>query len=112
MGALHSVSKVSEASFLPATLDRVRRCPARHEYIELHFSTPEGSWTWCFPEPPQHRGRATSGPIALVLGAYGPQAHRCRNGHVGTAMPSGKALPMILNGAEVVVDRTLAASGL
>jgi hypothetical protein len=30
--------------FLPATLEGVRRCPARSEYVELCFSTPEGPW--------------------------------------------------------------------
>jgi len=64
----------AEEAFLPATLEVVRPCPARPEYVELCFSTPEGAWNWCFPRPPQRR-RPPTGPIALRSGPYGVHAY-------------------------------------
>ena len=40
-----------DSEFLSATLESLRRCPARGEYVELCFTTAEGEWSWCFPEP-------------------------------------------------------------
>jgi len=96
--------------FLPATLELVRRCPARPEYVELCFVTSEGSLKWCFPEPPRRRGRSAGGPLALVLGPYGVQAHRVGETSLGTALQSSSALPMILAGAEVHVACRLVAT--
>ncbi len=96
--------------FVPATLEGVRRCPARPEYIELCFTTPEGSWSWCFPEPARQRKRPAS-PIALMLGPYGVLARRVLSGGFGSTLDGSAALPMILAGADVVVARRLVAAG-
>jgi hypothetical protein len=95
-----------EQTFLPATLEHVRRCPARAEYIELCFTTPEGSWNWCFPEPERVRKRSAS-PIALTLGPYGIVARKVIDTRLGTVVDTAAAVPMILAGAEVVVARRL-----
>ena len=99
-----------ECSFVPATLERARRCAARPEYIELCFVTPEGPWTWCFPVPSRRRNRAAV-PLALTLGAYGVQARPVRAGSLGPTMPSSSALPMILAGADIYIARSLVSSG-
>lgn len=96
--------------FLPASLEVVRRCPARSEYIELCFTTPEGSWKWCFPEPPRRR-KPPAGPLALTVGLYGAQAHVIGEDGLGPALPSSSALPMILAGADVYVARKLVSAG-
>ena len=96
--------------FLPATLDAVRRCPARPEYTELCFSTPEGPWNWCFPEPPRRRARR-DGAVALTLGPYGVQARLVCEDGFGPALDGAAALPMILAGATVVVARRLVTAG-
>lgn len=96
--------------FLPATLEGVRRCPARSEYIELCFSTPEGPWNWCFPEPPKRRNRPAR-PVALTLGPYGVQARLVRESGFGPVLDGSAALPMILAGAAVVVARQLVTAG-
>jgi hypothetical protein len=99
-----------EDGFLPATLDVVRRCPARSEYLELCFTTPEGSLKWCFPEPSRRR-KQPPGTLALMLGRFGVQAHRIRDGgELGPALLSSTALPMILAGAEVRVARELVSA--
>ncbi|SHM65136.1 hypothetical protein [Cryptosporangium aurantiacum] len=95
--------------FLLATLGQVRRCPARADYLELRFSTDEGEWDWCFPEPPAARRRPLR-PLALRLGTYGVQAHLVRDGTLGTAVPTAAAVPTILAGAPVYVDRRLLRS--
>jgi hypothetical protein len=95
-----------EEPFLPATLELVRRCPARSEYIELCFTTPEGSWKWCFPQPPRRR-RKPAGAVALTMGPYDVQAHLVRDGGLGPALQISSALPMILAGADVYVARGL-----
>ena len=100
-----------EELFLPATLEGVRRCPARPEYAELCFSTPEGAWNWCFPEPPQPRGPRPVRPIALTLGPYGVQARLVRESGFGPALDGSAALPIILAGATVVVARQLVTAG-
>ena len=99
-----------EEPFLPATLERVCRCPARSGYIELCFTTSEGSWKWCFPEPPRRR-KPPAGPLALTVGPYGVQAHLVREGGLGPALPSSSALPMIMTGADVSVARRLVSAG-
>jgi hypothetical protein len=95
---------------LPATLELVRRCPARSEYIELCFTTPEGSWNWCFPEPPPRR-KTRASPLALTPGPYGAQARLLRDSGLGPALPSSSALPMILAGTDVYVARGLVSAG-
>ena len=99
-----------EEPFLLATLEGVRPCPARSGYLELCFMTSEGSWQWCFPEPPQRR-RRRPGSLALTVGPYGVQAHLVRDAGLGPALPSSSALPMILAGADVRVARRLVSAG-
>src|SRR6266700_6541795 len=96
--------------FLPATLESVRRCPARSEYVELCFRTPEGTWNWCFPRPAMRRKHPSS-PIALTLGPYGVLARRVRGTGFGTALDGSAALPMILAGVDVIVARSLVTAG-
>ena len=91
---------------LTATLDRVCRCPARSDYIELHFRTAEGEWEWCFPEPPPHSDLA-AGPLALTLGRYGVLAREISGDGLGYAVESDAALARILAGAPVSVARRL-----
>ena len=93
-------------AFAPATLASARPCPARPEYVELRFTTPEGPWTWCFPRPRRQRRRPAAA-IALTMGACGVQARRIRADGLGPALPGSSALPMILAGADVYVARTL-----
>jgi hypothetical protein len=93
-------------AFVAATLDVVRPCPARPEYIEVCFTTPHGEFHWCFPEPPRRRPQP-DGPIALAIGPYGVQAHHMSNGDLGLALETADALPVILAGAEVFIARRL-----
>src|SRR5438132_10586792 len=86
-----------EEQLLPATLLGVCRCPARAGYVELRFTTAEGSWNWCFPKPSRRR-RHASGPLALTVGPYGAQARVVRDGGLGHALPGSAALAMILAG--------------
>ena len=95
-----------DESFLPATLESVRRCPARPDYIELGFATPEGGWTWCFPNRADRRNRP-AGPIALTVGPYGVQARLIHSGSLGPALQSSSALPLIRSGADVYLAREL-----
>jgi hypothetical protein len=100
-----------DQEFLSATLESRRRCPARGEYLELCFTTEEGPWSWCFPEPGR-RPRWHQGAVALTLGPYGVLARRVEaDGHFGAALEASAALPMILAGADVVVARYLVTSG-
>ena len=92
--------------YLPATLDLIRRCPARPEYIELCFTTPEGPWKWCFPEPSRRR-KQPAGALALTVGPYGVEARLIRDSALGPALQSSSALPMIRAGADVYVARRL-----
>lgn len=89
-----------EEPFLPATLERVRCCPARSGYIELCFTTAEGSWNWCFPKPSRRRKRS-GGPVVLTVGPYGARARLVRDGGLGPALPGSSALSMILAGTDV-----------
>lgn len=96
---------------LTARLEGVRRCPARGEYIELHFTTSEGRWAWCFPEPARQLRRRPA-PIALTPGPYGVMARRVTaGGELGAALDARVALPAILAGADVVVARHLVTAG-
>jgi hypothetical protein len=99
-----------EEDFVPATLEGLRPCPARPEYIELCFTTPEGSWSWCFPKPARQRKRPV-GPIALTLGPYGVLARRVHDGGFGPALDGSAALPMILAGTDVMIARRLVTAG-
>ena len=70
MNQLNCISdpRLEDESFLAATLNFVRRCPARSDYIELCFATDEGLWKWCFPEPPEQQVR-TGGTLAVTIAA-------------------------------------------
>jgi hypothetical protein len=96
----------AEEPFLPATLRRVRRCPARSGYVELCFTTAEGSWNWCFPKP-SRRGKVPAGPVVLTVGPYGAQARLVRDGSLGPALTGSSALSMILAGGDVYMARGL-----
>jgi hypothetical protein len=101
----------SNEAFVTATLDGVYRCPARRDYIELHFTTSEGPWNWCFPRPSRRLKRRPS-PVALTLGPYGILARRVKpGGEFGLALDAAVALPTILAGAEVMVARRLVEAG-
>jgi hypothetical protein len=101
----------SEEEPLTATLEGMRRCPARGEYIELHFTTNEGAWSWCFPAPARQLRRRPT-PIALTPGPYGVIARRVTaDGELGSALDARVALPAILAGADVVVARRLVTAG-
>ena len=101
---------LADPPFLPATLEGVRRCPARSEYIELCFTTPEGAWNWCFPAPPRRPSRP-GGAIALTVGPYSVLARLVRDDGRGPALDSAAALSMILAGADVVIARRLVTAG-
>jgi hypothetical protein len=115
---------------VPARLDSVRRCPARPEYIELCFTTPEGTWRWCFLEPARRlasavpvstvgavgAANAALAAIALTVGPHGVLARRMPDGGFGPVVDgpvvdASVALSMILAGAEVVVARRLVIAG-
>jgi hypothetical protein len=102
--------EVLQDPFLCARLECVRRCPARPEYMELCFTTPEGPWNWCFPEPLRRRKRSAC-PIALTVGPYSVLARPIRDGGLGPALDAAATLPMILAGADVVVARSLVTAG-
>ena len=99
-----------EDDFVSATLKSVGRCPARSDFIELCFITPQGRWKWCFPEPSEPM-QASDGQLALTVGRYGVQAHLAVQDGLGPALPSALALPMIIAGAEVHIAGTLMARG-
>ena len=100
-----------QGEFLTATLEGTRQCPARGEYVELHFATSDGPWIWCFPKPARRLKRRPS-PIALTLGPYGVMARRVTpGGELGTALDPCVALPTILAGAHVAVARRLVTAG-
>ncbi len=103
--------RLEDESFLAASLSFVRRCPARSDYIELCFATEQGSWKWCFPEPPKHQERVR-GTLAVTVGRYGAQAHIVVDNRLGHTLPSGEALPMILDGSQMYVARRLVEWGV
>jgi hypothetical protein len=106
----------AEEAFLPATLELVRPCAARPEYIELCFTTPEGAFNWCFRRPPGRRKRPAgrrkrpAGPIALRSGPYGVHAYLLEEDGLGPALEISAALPMITAGTDVYVARGLVVS--
>jgi len=100
-------SRLRDGSFVLATLQCVRRCPARSNFIELCFATDEGSWTWCFRDPPERSERGSGGTLALTVGPYGAQARCIDEGGLGLALPTSEALPMILGGSQTYVARRL-----
>jgi hypothetical protein len=100
-------SRLDDGSFVLATLQCVRRCPARSNFIELCFATDEGSWTWCFRNPPEPSERGSGGTLALTVGPYGAQARGVDDGRLGLALPTSEALPMILGGSQTYVARRL-----
>ena len=100
-------SRLRDGSFVLATLQSVRRCPARSVFIELCFATDEGSWTWCFRDPTERSERGSGGTLALTVGPYGVQARCIDEGGLGVALPASEALPMILGGAKTYVARRL-----
>src|SRR5260370_11279679 len=83
-----------EEPFLPASLELVRRCPARSEYIELCFTISEGSWKCCFPEPARPR-ELPAGPLALTVGLYGVQVHAIRHEGLVRCLPRFTALSTV-----------------
>ncbi|PIB73221.1 hypothetical protein CQY22_017770 [Mycolicibacterium brumae] len=104
---------MADGSLLPATLQEVCRCPARRDYIELCFETPEGPWKWCLPEPTEAL-ESTDGAeavAAVTVGRYGVQAHYVDDGCLGYAMPSCEALAMVLGGARIFLSRSLVQRG-
>ena len=108
-----SGSRLEDKSLISATLQSVRRCPARLDYIELCFETDEGLWTWCFRDPRERSecGCGSGGTLALTVGPYGAQA-RCVEGNgLGFALPTAEALPMILGGSRTYVERKLVERG-
>ena len=96
----------SEELFLPARLELARRCPARGDYLDLVFATAEGRWDWCFPKPPPEPAEP-DGPLALVIGPYGVQIHRLRDGELGPRISTAAGLALILAGAEIWIARRL-----
>jgi hypothetical protein len=100
-------SRLADESFVLATLESVRRCPAHSEFVELCFTTDKGSWTWCFREPSERSERACAGTLALTVGPYGAQARCVDDGDLGLALPASEALPMILGGSPTYVARRL-----
>jgi hypothetical protein len=102
-----------DEAFVTATLEGTFRCPARRDYIELHFTTSAGPWNWCFPRPARRLTRpAGRSPIALTIGPYGIVARRMKpGGQFGTGLDASVALPAILAGAQVVVARRLVEAG-
>ena len=100
-------SRMEDGSFVLATLESVRRCPARSEFIELRFMTDGAAWTWCFRDPPERSDRACGGTLALTVGPYGAQARCVDDEGLGPTLPTSEALPMILGGSKTYVARRL-----
>ncbi|MCE0765971.1 hypothetical protein LWC35_24150 [Pseudonocardia kujensis] len=101
-----------KGSFVRADLAEIGRCPARADFVELHFTTEVGRWKWCFPDPRSRETRTDEQTLVLVLGRYGTQAHLVVDGAIGPALPSSEALPMILGGSRPFVSRKLIESGV
>jgi hypothetical protein len=100
-------SRLEDGPFVLASLQAVRRCPARSNFIELCFATDEGPWTWCFCNPPERSERGSGGTLALTVGPYGAQARCVDDGRLGLALPTSEALPMIFGGSQTYVSRRL-----
>jgi hypothetical protein len=102
---------LEDKSLISATLQSVRRCPARPDYIELCFGTDEGLWTWCFRDPRELDECGSGGTLALTVGPYGAQARCVEDNGLGFALPTSEALPMILGGSRTYVARKLVERG-
>lgn len=100
-------SRLEDGSFVLATLESVRRCPARSDFIELRFVTDRASWTWCFRDPHERSERRGGGALALTIGPYGAQARFVDDSGLGLALATSEALPMILGGSQTYVARSL-----
>lgn len=97
---------------LVATLESVRRCPARSDYIELCFSTAEGAWTWCFPRPVESGADCRDGDaVVITTGPYGVQARYSTNGVTGLVMPTAEAMAAILSECRTYIARRLIERG-
>lgn len=95
-------------SFVRATVESAGPCPARADYIEICFSTTEGRWKWCFPEPdPADCPAEPTTDLAFTLDNYGAQAHPIVGGRIQPAILSAAALPMVLAGTPVHISRRL-----
>jgi hypothetical protein len=108
-----SGSRLEDRSLISATLQAVRRCPARPDYIELRFQTDEGLWTWCFRDPRElcECECGSGGTLALTVGPYGAQARCVEDNGLGFALPTCQALPMILGGSRMYVARKMVERG-
>lgn len=100
---------VDDETFTKATLQAIQRCAARSNYIELCFETDNGPWRWCVPQPPEQPAHEV-GRLAVTLGRYGVQAHLVEGDSLGWAITSAEAVPAILMGADVLVERRLVGS--
>lgn len=94
--------------FVRATIESVGPCPARADYIEICFTTTEGRWKWCFPEPdPADTLEEPTTELAFTLDNYGAQAHPIVDGRIQPAILSAAALPMVVAGTAVHIARRL-----
>ena len=96
---------------MPATFQKVRRCPARPHYIALCCATDDGALTWCFRDPHELCGCGSGHTLALTVGPYGAQARSVVDNGLGFALPTSEALPMILGGSRTYVSRKLVERG-
>ncbi|MCP3810898.1 hypothetical protein NLX62_00850 [Mycobacteriaceae bacterium Msp059] len=104
--------QLKDESLIPVTLQCVRRCPARSDYIELCFDTAQGPWTWCFRDPcVADECESGGGTLAVMPGPYGARARCVNDGELGFALPISEALPMILGGSQTFVARKLIERG-
>ncbi|MBO0856478.1 MAG: hypothetical protein J2P18_22250 [Nocardia sp.] len=101
-------TEVDSETFIRASIESVGPCPARADYIEICFSTTEGRWKWCFPEPdPDDVLEEPWTDLAFTLDHYGAQAHPIVDGRIQPAILSAAALRMVLGGTAVHIERKL-----
>jgi hypothetical protein len=113
--SMHAMTYRQDEDVLePARLASVGPCPARPDYLELRFTTADGEWEWCFPDPatgpdqPEPHLAHAAPRLALVMGPYGVQAHLLGpDDTLGYSLLTATAVPMIRSGAEVRVSRRL-----
>lgn len=101
--------RMGHETFTKAMLHTVQHCPARSNYIELCFVTDDGPWRWCVPQPPKELDHQVD-RLAVTLGCYGAQAHLIKGDSLGWAIPSSEAVPAILKGIDLFVERRLIGS--